>query len=72
MGIEDNTLVVFTSDHGDMMGEHGLFLKGSCTIEGPFRFRFLFDPGSNRVERQRWPQRWILPQHCSTLRTRGV
>ena len=28
LGIEDNTLVVFTSDHGDMMGEHGLFLKG--------------------------------------------
>ena len=27
-GAADNTIVVFTSDHGDMMGEHGLMLKG--------------------------------------------
>ena len=24
----DNTIIVFTSAHGDMMGDHGLFLKG--------------------------------------------
>ena len=28
LGIRDDTIVVFTSDHGDMMGDHGLFLKG--------------------------------------------
>jgi len=28
----DNTVVVFTSDHGDMMGEHAMFLK-SCYYE---------------------------------------
>jgi len=28
LGIEDNTLVVFTSDHGDMQGSHGL--KNKC------------------------------------------
>ena len=27
-GIEDNTIVVFTSDHGDMLGEHGRKNKG--------------------------------------------
>jgi len=27
LGVRDRTLVVFTSDHGDQMGEHGLFLK---------------------------------------------
>jgi arylsulfatase A-like enzyme len=26
-GLADNTIVVFTSDHGDMMGDHGLFEK---------------------------------------------
>ncbi len=33
-GIADNTLVVFTSDHGDMMGDHGLFLKGFMHYRG--------------------------------------
>ena len=26
-GLDDNTLVIYTSDHGDMQGEHGLFWK---------------------------------------------
>ena len=27
-GLADNTLVVFTTDHGDLMGDHGLITKG--------------------------------------------
>lgn len=27
-GLADNTLVIFTSDHGDALGDHGLFVKG--------------------------------------------
>ena len=27
-GLADNTLVVFTSDHGEMLGDHGILLKG--------------------------------------------
>ena len=27
-GQAENTIVVFTSDHGDMMGDHGIFAKG--------------------------------------------
>ena len=34
LGIQDNTIVVFTSDHGDMMGDHGLFLKGFMHYRG--------------------------------------
>lgn len=34
LGIEDNTIVVFTSDHGDMMGDHGLMLKGFMHYRG--------------------------------------
>ena len=34
LDIRDNTIVVFTSDHGDMMGDHGLFLKGFMHYRG--------------------------------------
>lgn len=34
LGQLDNTIVVFTSDHGDMMGEHGLMLKGFMPYRG--------------------------------------
>ena len=33
-GAADSTIVVFTSDHGDMMGDHGLFLKGCMHYRG--------------------------------------
>ncbi|MDH3706277.1 MAG: sulfatase-like hydrolase/transferase [Acidimicrobiia bacterium] len=33
-GATDDTIVVFTSDHGDMMGEHGLLLKGFMPFRG--------------------------------------
>ena len=31
LGITDNTIIVFTSDHGDMLGGHGLATKGVAT-----------------------------------------
>ena len=34
LDIEDDTIVVFTSDHGDMMGDHGLMLKGFMHYRG--------------------------------------
>ncbi|MBT6273119.1 MAG: sulfatase-like hydrolase/transferase [Chromatiales bacterium] len=36
-GLMDNTLVVFTSDHGESLGDHGLLLKGCRFIEGLVR-----------------------------------
>jgi hypothetical protein len=32
MGLTDNTIVIFTSEHGDMFGKHGRFMRG-----GPLR-----------------------------------
>lgn len=32
-GLYENTIVVFTSDHGEMMGSHGLMTKGVCFEE---------------------------------------
>jgi arylsulfatase A-like enzyme len=36
-GLADNTLLVFTTDHGDMMGNHGLYLKGPWPLEDLLR-----------------------------------
>jgi len=34
LGLSDNTIVIYTSDHGDLMGDHGLLLKGPCPFNG--------------------------------------
>lgn len=36
-GLDQNTLVVFTSDHGEWLGDHGLMLKGPMFYEGLLR-----------------------------------
>lgn len=36
-GLADNTVVVFTSDHGDFLGDHGLMLKGPMHFQGLIR-----------------------------------
>jgi arylsulfatase A-like enzyme len=40
LGILDDTIVVFTSDHGDMMGDHSLFLKGFMHYRGTLQVPF--------------------------------
>ncbi|MEO1060469.1 MAG: sulfatase-like hydrolase/transferase [Actinomycetota bacterium] len=37
LGQLDDTIVVLTADHGDMMGDHGLMLKGSMPFNGTQR-----------------------------------
>ena len=37
----DNDLIVYTSDHGDILGDHGLFSKGVYTYEGNTRVPLL-------------------------------
>lgn len=60
LGLADNTIVIFVSDHGDLMGEHGLMFKG------PFHFQPLikvpliwFDP--------RYPETTINSDYVSAI-----
>jgi arylsulfatase A-like enzyme len=54
-GLADNTLVVFTSDHGELLGDHGLMLKGPMHYEGLLRVGLIMrGPGiaANQVNEQ--------------------
>lgn len=41
LGLEDDTLVVFTADHGDVFGDHGLMLKHFTHYRGVVRVPLL-------------------------------
>jgi len=47
LGLADSTLVVFTTDHGHFLGQHGLIAKGAFHYEDMIRVPFLV----------RWPGR---------------
>ena len=50
-GMEDNTVIIFTSDHGDMIGERGLWFKKN-----------LFDPAIRIPMMLYWPGRNLPPR----------
>ncbi len=41
-GLDRDTVVIFTSDHGDLMGDHGLVLKGPLHYQGLVRVPFIW------------------------------
>ncbi len=46
----DDTIVVFTADHGDMFGDHGFMLKGGFVFEGTTRVPLVIArPGASSV-----------------------
>ncbi len=46
LGLADDTLVIYSTDHGDWLGDHGLILKGPMMYEGLVRVGLLFQgPG---------------------------
>ncbi len=48
-GQRDDTVIVFTSDHGEMLGDHGLLYKGCRFYEGLVRVPLVFSwPGRIR------------------------
>ncbi len=42
LGLADNTIVCFMSDHGDYLGDHRLFLKGPMHYQGVIRTPFVW------------------------------
>jgi len=48
LGLRENTIVVFTSDHGDFMGEHGMAVKGGVFYDSLVRVPLIVSwPGGN-------------------------
>lgn len=45
--LDQNTVVVFTSDHGDFMGDHQLLLKGALHYRGLVRVPFIWNDPVN-------------------------
>lgn len=53
----EDTLVIFISDHGDQLGDHGLFVKGVA----------LYEPTVGVPLLLRWPGRTIAGTRCTAL-----
>ncbi len=49
LGLDENTVVVFTSDHGDMFGDHGLMLKHAIHYEGVIQVPLLIQTPDNQA-----------------------
>jgi arylsulfatase A-like enzyme len=56
-GQRDNTVVIFTSDHGDMLGDHGLSAKGCRFYEGLVRVPLIIS----------WPGQFASDTRCDAL-----
>ena len=60
LNLLENTLIVYSTDHGDWLGDHGLLLKGPMAYEGLLRVGLLFEgPGV--------PQGKVVKDPVSTL-----
>lgn len=60
-GLRNDTLVIFTSDHGEMLGDHDLLLKGPMMYEGAVRVPLILRwPGQlHQNERRLELVQWI-------------
>ncbi|WP_299508160.1 sulfatase-like hydrolase/transferase [uncultured Roseobacter sp.] len=50
LGLAENTVVIFTSDHGDYMGDHGLMLKLLLHYQGIIRVPFIWNDPANQTQ----------------------
>ena len=56
LGLADNTVVIFTADHGEFMGDHQLLLKGPIHYQSILRVPFIWadparhDAGTRRAQ----------------------
>ena len=69
-GYAPNTFVIFTSDHGDMAGEHGIPFKGSYMYDGVTRVPLIISPPrADMLGSTACPTEWrdCQPGHCEAL-----
>jgi len=59
LGLAENTLVVFTTDHGHFYGQHGLIAKGAFHYEDMIRLPFIV----------RWPGQVAAGARCDALQS---
>ena len=68
LGLADDTVVIFTADHGDFMGDHQLLLKGPMHYQGILRVPFIWvDPDRARerqAQRRRSPRPTTFRRRC--------
>ncbi|MFX1481406.1 MAG: sulfatase, partial [Promethearchaeota archaeon] len=49
-GLDKNTIVIFTSDHADLMGDHGLLFKGPAHFQGLIKVPLIWKvPGMTKA-----------------------
>jgi len=63
MELLENTWIIFTADHGDMMGDHGLFAK-SIFLEGSAHIPMIVRPPSGS-----WERGELKGKRCNSLIT---
>ncbi|MDX1483943.1 MAG: sulfatase-like hydrolase/transferase, partial [Alphaproteobacteria bacterium] len=50
LGLSDDTVVIFTADHGDFMGDHAILLKAALHYQGVVRVPFILaDPADGEA-----------------------
>ncbi|MEQ8700895.1 MAG: sulfatase-like hydrolase/transferase [Bauldia litoralis] len=50
LGMAENTVILFTSDHGDWMGDHGIMQKGPLHYQGLVRVPFIWTEPAGQGE----------------------
>jgi arylsulfatase len=50
LGLRENTVVIFMSDHGDMMGDHWMIRKGPFHFDGLLKIPFIWSFPGNFLE----------------------